>query len=374
MRLLDRYLLRELLVPLSYCLIGFTIFWVSFDLFGELEDFQKEKLTVLDVAEYYLVKTPELLVTVLPVAFLLAILYALSNHGRHNELIAMRAAGRSFLRISLPYLLVGFALSVILFALNEKLVPNASAKAELIRKRAQPVDQATLDWKHYVNFRNARENRIWNIRAYNLETHEMKEPHIEWYLPDGTRRQLIADRALQTNGTWVFYDVELFQYPPGIDFEKIPFRPLKTNTVTVPELNETPADIELQLRFANLNAYQASKRPQFSLQEIQYLSGHLDLNQRDRALLKTQFHARLAQPWTCLVVSLIALPFGAAANSRRNVFVGVASSIFICFFYFILMRFGLAMGTGGFIPPWLAAWLPNLLFATIGICLTWRAK
>ena len=374
MRLLDRYLLRELLVPLSYCLAGFLIFWITFDLFGELEDFQQEQLSAVDVAEYYLVKTPELLVTVLPVAFLLAILYALSNHGRYNELIAMRAAGRSYFRISIPYLFVGLVLTGALFYLNEYLVPDASAAAEKIRKRAQPVDLAELNWEEQVNFRNARANRIWNIGAFNLETHEMVKPHIEWHLEDGTRRVLIAERAVQTNGMWLFYDVEMFQFPPEIDFVKEPFRPVKTNVVAVPELTETPEDIELQLRFSDLSAYQAAKRPRFSLGEIQYLSTHLDLNARDQAMLQTQFHARLAQPWTCLVVALIALPFGASSNSRRNVFVGVASSIFICFGYFIIMRFTLAMGTGGYVPPWVAAWFPNVFFAALGIILTWRVK
>ena len=77
---------------------------------------------------------------------------------------------------------------------------------------------------------------------------------------------------------------------------------------------------------------------------------------------------------TCLVVVLVALPFGARANSRRNVMVGVASSIFIVFFYFILLRTGLALGTGGYLPAWLAAWLPNVIFATLGLVLTWILK
>ena len=44
MRLLDRYLLRELLVPLLYCLAGFQIFWTAFDLFGNLKDYQAREL------------------------------------------------------------------------------------------------------------------------------------------------------------------------------------------------------------------------------------------------------------------------------------------------------------------------------------------
>src|SRR6267143_1076420 len=51
MRLLDRYLLRELLVPLGYCLSGFVIFWVFADLFTELNSFQSRKLRAGDIAE-----------------------------------------------------------------------------------------------------------------------------------------------------------------------------------------------------------------------------------------------------------------------------------------------------------------------------------
>ncbi|MFN7142040.1 MAG: LptF/LptG family permease, partial [Limisphaerales bacterium] len=66
-------------------------------------------------------------------------------------------------------------------------------------------------------------------------------------------------------------------------------------------------------------------------------------------------------------------PFG-APSGRRNVFVGVAASIFIAFVYFILFKLGLALGTGGYIPGWVAAWLPNLLFAGAGIFLTLRVR
>lgn len=103
MRLLDRYLLRELLIPFSYCLVGFLIFWISSDVFAQMSEFQKERLKLPEVLEYYAVKMPEMMVTVLPIAFLLALLYALTNHARHHELTAIRAAGVSLARIALPY-------------------------------------------------------------------------------------------------------------------------------------------------------------------------------------------------------------------------------------------------------------------------------
>src|ERR1035438_278875 len=64
MRLLDRYLLRELLVPLAYCLGGFLIFYVAFDLIFGIKGFQEKHLNFGDIAEYYAVTLPELLVTV----------------------------------------------------------------------------------------------------------------------------------------------------------------------------------------------------------------------------------------------------------------------------------------------------------------------
>jgi lipopolysaccharide export system permease protein len=365
--------LRELCTPLLYCLAGFLIFWISFDLFSELDELQKAQMTLREISRFYMIRTPELLVTVLPVALLLALLYSLTNHARHNELIAMRAAGLSLGRISIPYLAVGLVLSLVLFFLNERLVPDSAAQAEALKNKHVLSPDSPKYSNGRINFRNARENRIWNIAGLNWDTLELVEPHVEWILPDGTRKQLIAKRGAWTNDEWVFYDVELFTYDPKIDWEK-PQEPLRTNVIAMPELRDRPENIQLQLKFQHVNAVEAAKRTQLTLHEIQYLRSHLELNRRDRAMLDTQLHARLAQPWTCLVVALVALPFGARTHSRRSVMVGVASSIFIVFVYFILLRLGLALGTGGYIPPWLAAWLPNAVFATIGLVLTWKLK
>ena len=55
MRLLDRYLLRELLIPLGYCLSGFLIFWIACDVFLNLRDFQDDGMLAGDIGQYYLV-------------------------------------------------------------------------------------------------------------------------------------------------------------------------------------------------------------------------------------------------------------------------------------------------------------------------------
>lgn len=372
MRLLDRYLLRELTVPLLLCLGGFLVFWVSFDLFTMLSVFQEARSTAAEVAEFYLVKIPEFLVLIMPIGLLLALLYALTKHSRHHEIIAIRAAGWSIWRIAAPYLAVGLLFTGIAFALNEELVPNSMDQGQEILGRHRGEAEIAKAWKTKINFRNARDGRTWNIGAYNLDTFEMRDPHVEWNPANGARRQLMARGASRTNGTWVFQDAHMFTYDPRVQAtNNEPPPAARSKTLSLPELTETPEDIKILIKFSRMSSIDASKKPQLSLAEIRYLTTHLELNRRDRALIETQWHARLAQPWTCLVVVLLAFSFG-VTSGRKNVFVGVAASIFICFAYFILLRTGLALGTGGLMPPWLAAWAPNLLFGGSGLFLMRR--
>lgn len=370
MRLLDRYLLRELFLPLSYCLGGFLIFWISFDLINEISHFQKHGLSFLDIAEYYLVTTPELLLVVMPIALLLALLYALTTHARANELTAMRAAGISLWRLAMPYFAVGILFSAAYLLINELWVPNSIEKADEIENRyeTKKADAAKGHWRRNLKFLNARDNRAWWIKAYNVKTSQMRDVLIDWRSPEGKRTVIAAREGIFSDGVWRFNNVA---QSAATDIGDVS---VFTNQIEFSGWAETPALIKSEIKITGLNSKQAAKKPQLSIADISnYLRLHPQLDRDARALISTQLHARIAWPVTCLVVVFIALPFG-AITSRRNVFVGVASSIFICFSFFILMRVGLALGTSNRLPGWLAAWLPNFLFGGGAIWLTLRLR
>ena len=373
MRLLDRYLLRELLVPLGYCLGGFLVFWITYDMFTQLTSFQENHLSASEIGEYELVKAPEQMVVVLPLALLLALLYSLGNHARHHEITAIRAAGISLWRLAVPYLGVGFVGGLVLLALNELAVPESADRAErILMRHASDQARAPLkQWQRSLTFRNELEGRTWQIGAYNVNTHEMRNPSLEWVLPDGTRRKIDAGRALRINDTWVFQDVNEVVIPVGstepLTLAPIPF-------LALPQLTETPRLIRSEIKISRLDSLRTAKRTSLSIVEIrEFLHLHPRLDASRRHLLETMLQNRLAMPWTCVVVVLIALPFG-AATGRRNVFVGVASSVLICFLYFMVRELALAFGGGGRIEPWVAAWAPNFLFALAGVVLTARVR
>lgn len=369
MRLLDRYLLRELLLPLGCCLGGFLLVWITFDLFGDrLADFQKNGLSFRDVAEYYLVIAPQFLAIVLPVALLLALLYALTQHARHHELTAMRAAGISLWRLSLPYFAVGMVLSLTLFVVNEFLVPDTDDRAEAILSRTDQKRTVVAN----LGFTNTRHQRQWLIGSFNLLSGEMRSPQVKWRSPDGNEWWLMAERGVFLNGSWTFENVRTFRRSTnGAAFtEPVDDVPLKT----MADFTETPAEIRSEVKVTGDMRMRNSRKTDIPVVDLlDYLRLHPQLPPADVAWLHTKLHGRLAAPWTCLVVVLIAIPFG-APSGRRNVFVGVAGSIFICFAYFILQQSSLALGTGGYLLPWVAAWLPNLVFGLAGIWLIRRVR
>ncbi|MEI7730822.1 MAG: LptF/LptG family permease [Verrucomicrobiota bacterium] len=370
MRLLHQYLLREFLVPLGFCLCGFLIFWVAFDLFGQMDEFQRAGLKPLDVAQYLLVTSPDILGRVVPVALLLAMLYALTNHARHNELTAMRAAGLSLWNLGIPYFGVSLACGFLLFAVNELLLPDSAEMAEGILNKytVQSKQGAANQWVKNLSFINASEMRTWQIGAYHMQTYEMLRPHVDWKKPDDSRMELYAERAVYGNGIWNFFQVQQILYPPGA---LVPSR-LTTNYLALPEFTETPRQIKSEIKISAMSSLREMRGASLSLMEIlEYQRWHPEARRDHR--LNTKFHVRLAAPYTCLIVVLIAIPFG-AASGRRNAFVGVASSIFFCFTFFVVQRLGEALGLGGRIDPWLAGWFPNLLFGTLGAILTSRVR
>ncbi|MFA6543129.1 MAG: LptF/LptG family permease [Limisphaerales bacterium] len=373
MRLLDRYLLRELMVPLLFCLGKFFIIFIAADLMNELPMLQGRGLNGWDVTEYYVCKTPELLANVLPMGLLLAVLYALAQHGKHHELVAIRAAGVSLWRLSAPYLAVGLACSAALFVAGEIIGPRAEeAKEDVLNRYQTRLEQQTeLQWHRQLSFNNDVAGRAWKIAAYGLLSHEMLRVNVEWTGRDRVRRVLFADRGSYTDGVWQFTNVLLYVYnTPNQEF---PTR-TQTNHITFPEFDETPRLIRSEIKVSSLSALRAAKKLRFTLMEIldyQRLHPHLTGSKAD--VLKTQFHGRLAAPLTCLVVVLLALPFGVAPG-RRNVAVGVGVSIGIGFAFFVLARLSLVLGTGGHVPGWLAGWAPNVIFAAVGITLTQRLR
>ena len=75
-----------------------------------------------------------------------------------------------------------------------------------------------------------------------------------------------------------------------------------------------------------------------------------------------ELQRKIAFPMVTIVMTLLAIPF-AVTTGRRGALGGIGIGIVIAIVYWIAMSVFAAMGSGGLVPPLLAAWAPNILFS-----------
>jgi lipopolysaccharide export system permease protein len=370
MRILDRYVLRNFLEPFLLCFFAFIGIMLIFDLNDNLTDFMGQNAKAKLIAVYYLHRLPYLTVFSLPVALLLALLYALSKMSRSNEVISMLTAGRSVLRVLTPLIICGLLTTAVCLWLNYELAPRAEAVQKADIQRITDGDKKA-DARNRVEALLAKDRmsgRLWFVRRMRLDTDQLEDVHISqlddrgepitrWfaqgavYVPRDAKWGLVLGRRVN-------YDANGNILGEFEDWSQEP----KTSTLATRQMagwKETP----WRLSSTTMQADQLTV-PQLN----DYLRYNSDFPSLQLAPFETNWHYRWALPFTCLTVIFIAAPLG-IVYSRRAVLASVASSIFIFFGYLFLMFLFLALGKGGHVTPMVAGWLPNALMLVIGLYL-----
>jgi len=368
-RLTDRYILREFLTALGYCLLAFVLMQVVFDMFQSLREFLDCGSSTLTIVTYYLLILPGAVATSLPAAIFFGLIFALVTMAKNNELTAMRAAGQSLLRSCLVVVLAALAMGAGLFAVNEVLVPTSSERAaELFSRQrflsmvgrgaASEADSFTMGNLTYVN---NRDDRKWLFRTFNTKT--LSGEHVDLHCQTrGQPEQAInAGFAYWLGDHWLFQDVKVITYPTanaqgaGI-VQK--YHPRWED----PAINDPPEDMMLF----------SKKEPEFM--SIQQVRRYLELHPREQlSKFRVSLQQRYAAPWSCVVACLMAIPLG-AGTSRRSALAGVASAMARLVLYFALQYLGLKFGKVGRLDPAVAVWLANGVFTVLGAFMLWRTR
>jgi lipopolysaccharide export LptBFGC system permease protein LptF len=99
------------------------------------------------------------------------------------------------------------------------------------------------------------------------------------------------------------------------------------------------------------------------------LRGHIERLQSSGANAvpaTVSLHRKVAFPVVTLIMTLLAVPF-AVSTGRRGALYGVGVGIVFAISYWLMMTVFFALGTGGVLPPMLAAWAPNILFGAAAL-------
>jgi lipopolysaccharide export system permease protein len=370
MKLIDKYVLREHLVPLGYCLAAFSLMYVVIDLFERLPRLIEGKVSILNGVYFYanylfaVNGFVPFIVVALPVALLLSTLYTLVVFGRHNELTAMRASGVSLRRLLAPFVAVGLCATVVAGVAQELIGPGATRRVSDFRRltrrsSVRPEAEVLNDFLYHAGVGR----RHWLVQRLDLSRpHELVGVKVTLDRSDGSlARELRAERAEWLDGRWWFHALRTQRYDEGgapVGGETPP----SPHPVEMREFAETPEDFVTEiLQTDSLSTWDM----------IRYLRMHPSLKGIYRARRKVDIHARMAMPFTCLVMVLLGLPAGASCG-RRGALRGVVFAVVALFAFYVFVNAGLILGKRAVLWPWLAGWLPNLLFLAAGWALTRR--
>jgi len=362
MKLIDKYIFNQFMVPLIYCLITFSMLFVIVDLFDHLSDFIDAQTPLLDVFRYYVYVVPSLLIYIAPISLLLGLLYSLWQLSKHNELTALRASGISFYRITVPIMIVGIVLSLVISILQETVAPRATYWAWEFINRQKKGGDISMRYASNLPYKNEDQRRIWIISKFDLESHAMQGVKVVQQRPDGSDLEAIrAEEAKYFDGKWWLFNVNSQKY----DFYNNPIgAPTHEPLRQMAEWNETPENFMHEVTSMEF----LSARDLWS-----FLVARKNLSEKTRARILVDMHARLAMPWTCIVVTIFGIPFG-VRTARKGALTGVISALLTFFLFYFLMTIGQWLGKNQIVDPAISAWMPNVFFLMAGFFLMLRTR
>ena len=361
MRILDRYVLKSVILVFISCLFTFIFLYVVIDLLTHLEDMLKHHASVIVVIKYYLSYLPIMFVQVSPFACMLSVLYTFGKMNHANEIIAMRSSGLSVAQIAKTVVVFGVMLSVFMFWLNDRVVPRSQALTEKLRiqvtEGANKVKDKYLEPIYNLSMYGTK-NRLFFINKFTLRANTMEGIIIlEHDEHQNLIKKVVAAKGVYSDGLWKFYKSITYNFDlNGQMIDEPQYYP--EEIMAIPE---TPEQFATQMQ-----------RPDFMT--IAQLEDYIWRLSRSGATsvirsLRVDFYQRFTSPFTCLIIMLLGIPFALIMRRKATGMSSVGLSIMIGFLYYIIDAICAALGKGGVFFPLLAASLSHLIALSFGIYL-----
>jgi LPS export ABC transporter permease LptF len=371
-RILDTYVSREYLRVLLLASVSLlSIFYIStfIDLVDKL--FRGEATTGL-LLRYLFYQTPQFVHWVIPMAVLVATLVTIGVITKNNELLVMRACGISLYRAAAPLVIFAVAAGGVLFSMQERGLAYANREADRLNRliRGHPPQRTALNrqWLvgttgaiyHYDLF-DPVSNRFSRLRVYDVgPAWDLRSITFVEQASVATRRAADGSQRLAWMGEqgWIR---RLGGGAQEADEAAVRFVPIATNELPIDPPSYFKTDVlegELLMTYGDLMTYRELKT---------YLT-RLEASGVYLTPWAVALHRKTAFPFTTVIMTLLAIPF-AVTTGRRGALYGVGVGIVLAIAYFIMLSIFAALGSGGLLPPLLAAWAPNILFGAAALYL-----
>ena len=351
MKLLQRYILKELILPCVLCFAVLYFIFLATYLVKMANLIIGRGVSLADTLYVLLLYLPSVIGWVVPMSLLTGVLLVFGSFSQHNELRAMKAAGVHPLKYMIPPLIVGLGLSVLMFVFNDQVGPSAAYELRQVRKKMiMKHPMALIEPGRFVPIGNDI-----LFLAKKVEGNLMKDIVAHQGLDsDKPVRTIVAESGeiLMDPDTGQL-EVNLYDGSVSESQDK-GIQSVQFKTYKFPALNEN--DVQKMNK----------KKKDMTLAEI-LVDASEKIGKKERRELWTVFHQRIAFSFAAFVFVFVGIPTATLVR-RGEVVISFGISLIAVMVYYILFAIAHAISTRGGLPPVISLWLPNILLLGIG---TW---
>lgn len=364
---LSAYLIKAFFKNLLTIVIGLIVIFVVIDYVANHKLMRQGDLQSILLYYYYYLYWFTGIIS--PIGALLASMFAMGGLVKNSELTAMKAAGLSVRKLTIPMLLIGILLSGFNFYLFEKIQPEINAKRmELMddiksgnvgerRKEKAQVRDFRRDFYYFGNPQTS-----YFFEEFRTKPQNAKNIRREIFTNNRIIQRIEAKEMIFNveDTTWSFINGAQYNFNENGSFAQTTFDTLQDNV-----LKAVPEEMT-----AKINKY--------TLDYLSYwqLKNNLEkVKQRgeDASRYEADLHYKIAQPFVNFIVIIVGLSIAAMAGKKGGA-LNFGIGLVIIFAYWILSQLLLALGKGGSLDPQLAAWAGNIIFLIVGIYLYKRTS
>jgi len=351
MKKIDWYILKKFLSTFFFSLILLTLISTVIDMSEKTDDFVKSGLSAREIfLQYYTGFIPHIVALLFPLFVFISVIFFTSKMANQSEFIAILSSGVSLGRTLRAYWVGGIFLAVLLWYGNAFVIPKANEKRTIFEakytKAAMPQTSSSGIYMRTDSFGYA------GIRYYDTTTkvgnsffmekiqgnqvvYNLRADNISWDVPKKAWKLTgVLERNIDGLNERVKFHSELYR--------KLSFDP-----------NDLKRDEYMQARLVS---------PDLKIRiEKEKLRGSESVKE-----LEMEYAHRTSTPVAVLLLTLIGAIL-ACRKIRGGSGVHLAAGIIICAVFILTDRFSTIFSTKGSLDPYLAAWIPNMIFGV----LTW---
>ncbi len=342
-------------------MIIFVSIYLIIDFVLDLDNLIEARAETSIVLDYYISKTPLVIYQVLPAATLISIIIMFSLLKKRNELTAMKANGLNIFRVTQPVFVCGVLLGIMLFFLNEIVVPYTTSRSNQIWNtevdKQDPTQFQGINEKWY----KGSEGIYW-MRRFDFINQTMEHP--TFYLMDDSFtliKRIDGQKAVWEQGKWTVEKgiIQEITSQGG-------YRTENFETLLMP-LKETPETF--------LKSFGEEDRDpeDMSYWQLKQYAQRVIAEGYDNTEYAVYMNIKIAFPFIVLIMVLMGIAISLRLE-KAGIPLAISAGVGLCFLYMLALGLTRSLGISGILPPILSAWLTNLIFLFFGVYLMMKVE